>query len=565
MSTKPSKLRDVSAYAQKPWLKHYDFWVPAEMNFPGQPVHQILNQAALQFSNRPAVAFRDTQLTYSEIKAQVDRLATALAGIGIAKGDRVGIMLPNCPQYLISLFAIVRLGAIVTNVNPLYTAREVEMVARDSGMRAIITLDVLAGLIRQILDHSEIEHVITTSLEEYSSGMQAGGPMPARTLAFAELVSSVTEPQPPRVEIDPSEDVAVLQYTGGTTGVPKAAMLTHANIFAATLQCSVWSSYFVERGNERFLLVLPFFHVYGMVVGAIFGVWCGALQILIPKFDVNLLLAAIERYQPTFFPAVPTLFISLLNHPATRSAGLDRIRRFNSGSAPLPREVLEQFEQMSGAVLYEGYGMTETTALATTTPTYSKRKPGSIGLPVTGTTCKIVDLKTGERELPVGEAGELCLRGPQVMKGYWNRPQETAATMRDGWLYTGDIACMDEDGYFTIVQRKKEMIIVSGFNVYPTEIEDVLFTHPAVKTAAVIGVPCEYRGEAVKAFVILKPGAEAEREELIEYCRARLARYKVPSNIEFVSTLPMSTIGKVLKRELLEVETARREGQESQS
>ena len=262
---------------------------------------------------------------------------------------------------------------------------------------------------------------------------------------------------------------------------------------------------------------------------------------------------------------MPTLFISLLNHPATRSAGLDRIRRFNSGSAPLPREVLEQFEQMSGAVLYEGYGMTETAALATTTPTYSKRKPGSIGLPVTGTTCKIVDLKTGERELPVGEVGELCLRGPQVMKGYWNRPQETAATMRDGWLYTGDIACMDEDGYFTIVQRKKEMIIVSGFNVYPTEIEDVLFTHPAVKTAAVIGVPCEYRGEAVKAFIILKPGANAEGEELIEYCRVRLARYKVPSIIEFVSTLPMSTIGKVLKRELLEEETARREGQESQS
>lgn len=565
MSTKPSKLREVSAYSRKPWLKHYDFWVPAEMNFPGQPVHQILNQAALQFSNRPAVAFRDAQLTYSEIKAQVDRLATALAGLGIAKGDRVGIMLPNCPQYLISLFAIVRLGAIVTNVNPLYTAREVELVARDSGLRAIITLDILAGLIREVLGQTEIEHVITTSLEEYSSGMPAGGPMPARTLSFAELIASVNEPQPPRVEIDPAEDVAVLQYTGGTTGVPKAAMLTHANIFAATLQCSVWSSYFVERGNERFLLVLPFFHVYGMVVGAIFGVWCGAMQILIPKFDVKLLLAAIERYQPTFFPAVPTLFISLLNHPATRRAGLDRIRRFNSGSAPLPREVLEQFEQMSGAVLYEGYGMTETAALATTTPTYSKRKPGSIGLPVTGTTCKIVDLKTGERELPVGEVGELCLRGPQVMKGYWNRPQETAATMRDGWLYTGDIACMDEDGYFTIVQRKKEMIIVSGFNVYPTEIEDVLFTHPAVKTAAVIGVPCEYRGEAVKAFIILKTGAEAQEEELIEYCRVRLARYKVPSIIEFVSTLPMSTIGKVLKRELLEAETARREQQDSQS
>ncbi len=561
MSAKRSKLPDASAYTQKPWLKHYDFWVPGEINFPRQPIHQILDQAALQFSNRPAVAFRDAQMTYGEIKAQVDRLATALAGLGIGKGDRVGIMLPNCPQYLISFFAIVRLGAIVANLNPLYTPREVEMVARDSGMRAIITLDVLRGIVRNIQTHSHIEHIITTSLEAYSTGLQAAGPTPAGTLAFAELIAGVNGPDLPRVEIDPAEDVAVLQYTGGTTGVPKGAMLTHANLFAATLQCSVWSSYFVERGNERFLLVLPFFHVYGMVVGAIFGVWCGAMQILIPKFDVNLLLAAIERYQPTFFPGVPTLFISLLNHPGARSAGLDRVRRFNSGSAPLPLEVLEQFEQMSGAVLYEGYGMTETAALVTTTPTLSKRKPGSIGLPVTGTACKIVDLKTGERELPVGEAGELCVRGPQVMKGYWNMPQETAAAMRDGWLYTGDVARMDEDGYFTIVQRKKDMIIVSGFNVYPTEIEDVLFTHPAVKEVGVIGVPCAYRGEAVKAFIIRKAGVAAPAEELIEYCRVRLAKYKVPSFIEFVESLPKSAIGKVLRRELQEAETIRRDAQ----
>lgn len=561
MSAKQSKMPEASAYTQKPWLKHYDFWVPDEINFPRQPVHQILNQAALQFSDRPAVAFGDATLTYSEVKAQVDRLATALAGLGIGKGDRVGIMLPNCPQYLVSFFAIVRLGAIVVNVNPLYTPREVEMVARDSGMRAIIILDALAGIASQIQAQSQIEHIITTSLAAYSTGVQAAGPMQGGSLSFAELIAGVKAPDLPRVEIDPAEDVAVLQYTGGTTGVPKGAMLTHANLFAATVQCSVWSSQFIERGNERFLLVLPFFHVYGLVVGAIFGVWCGALQILIPKFDVNLLLAAIGRYQPTFFPGVPTLFISLLNHPGARGAGLDRIRRFNSGSAPLPLEVLEQFEQLSGAVLYEGYGMTETASLAITTPTYSRRKPGSIGVPVTGTTCKVVDIKTGEREMPVGEPGELCLRGPQVMKGYWNRPQETAAAVREGWLYTGDIARMDEDGFFTIVQRKKDMIIVSGFNVYPTEIEDVLFTHPAVKEVAVIGVSCTYRGEAVKAFIILKPGVAAAVEELTEYCRARLARYKVPSFIEFVETFPMSAIGKVLRRKLQEAEMIRRDAQ----
>jgi long-chain acyl-CoA synthetase len=552
-------LRDTTAYTRKPWLKHYDFWVPDEINFPRQPVHQILDLSALQFGDRPAVAFRNTQLTYGEIKVLVDRLATALAGLGIIKGDRVGIMLPNCPQYLISFFAIVRLGAIVVNINPGYTQREVEMVAGDSGMRAIITLDILTGIVSHVSTQSQIEHIITTSLDAYSTDVQAAVPTPPGTLAFAELIAGVNLPDLPRVQIDPVEDVAVLQYTGGTTGVPKGAMLTHANLFAATLQCSVWSSYFVERGNERFLLVLPFFHVYGMVVGAIFGVWCGAMQILIPKFDVNLLLGAIEGYRPTFFPGVPTLFISLLNHPGARSAGLDRIRRFNSGSAPLPLEVLEQFEQMSGAVLYEGYGMTETSALATTTPTLSKRKPGSIGLPVTGTECKIVDLKTGERELPAGEEGELCVRGPQVMKGYWNKPQETAAAMRDGWLHTGDIARMDGDGYFTIVQRKKDMIIVSGFNVYPTEIEDVLFTHPAVKEVGVIGVPCAYRGEAVKAFVIRAADVTAAAEELIEYCRVRLARHKVPSFIEFVESLPKSAIGKVLRRELQEAEATRRD------
>jgi long-chain acyl-CoA synthetase len=561
MSTRRSKLRPTSAYNQKPWLKHYDFWVPAEINFPRQPIHQILNLAALQFTDRAATAFRDAQLTFGEIKAQSDRLATALARLGIGKGDRVGLMLPNCPQYLISFFAIVRLGAIVANVNPIYTPREVETVARDSGMRAIVTLDALAETVLNIQSQSSIEHVITTSYAAYSAGPPEAAPVPASTLSLSELIAGVDEPDLPRVEINAEEDVAVLQYTGGTTGVPKGAMLTHANLYAATVQCSVWGSYLTERGNERILLVIPYFHVYGMVVGALFGVWCGAMQILIPKYDVNQLLDAIKRYQPTYFPGVPTLFISLLNHAEARRCGLDRVRRFNSGSAPLPVEVIEQFEQLSGAMLYEGYGMTETSALGTTTPTLAKRKPGSIGLPVTGTECKIVDLETSELEVPTGAEGELCVRGPQVMKGYWNRPEETAATLRDGWLHTGDVARMDEDGYFYIVQRKKDMIIVSGFNVYPNEVEEVLFMHPAVQEAAIIGVPCAYRGEMVKAFIVLKPDARAAAEELVEYCRTRLARYKVPALIEFTMSLPKSAVGKVLRRELREAEDARRDAE----
>jgi long-chain acyl-CoA synthetase len=546
-------MREQSPYSQKPWLKQYDFWVPEHFNFPRQPIYQMVNLAALHFADRPATVFLDSQLTFSQIKTQVDKLATALSRLGITRGDRVGIMLPNCPQYLISFFAIVRLGAIVVNVNPIYTPREVEMVASDSGMRCIITLDGLAGTVLL----SNIEQVITTSFQDYSAGSEAISSAPAGTLSFSELIASVDAPELPRVEIDAEADVAVLQYTGGTTGVPKGAMLTHYNLYAAAIQCSAWSSYFIERGHERYLLVIPYFHVYGMVVGAILGMWCGAMQILIPKFDVNLLLEAIKRYEPTYFPGVPTLFISLLNHPEARDYGLARVRRFNSGSAPLPLEVIEQFESLSGAMLYEGYGMTETAALATTTATLAKRKPGSIGLPVTGTECRIVDLDTGEREMAVGEEGELCLRGPQVMKGYWNKPEETAKAMRDGWLHTGDVARMDEDGYFYIVQRKKDMIIVSGFNVYPNEVEDVLFTHRAVKETAVIGVKDAYRGEAVKAFIVLKPEAQATAEELIEYCRVRLAKYKVPSFIEFTESLPKSAVGKVLRRELREQEEAK--------
>ena len=560
MSSRKEK-QQPSAYAAKPWLKHYDYWVPEQTNFARQPVYQMLNLAAAQFNDRPATAFMDARLSFGELKAQADKLATALWRLGIGKGDRVGIMLPNCPQYLISFFAIVRLGAIVTNVNPIYTPREVELVARDSGMRAMITLDLLAGTVLGVQSETQIEQIITTCVGEYSANHQnAVGH--AGTLFFADLIDGVGVPELPHVEIDAEADVAALVYTGGTTGVPKGAMLTHYNLYAAAIQCTLWGGPFVRRGEDRFLLVIPYFHVYGLVVGVLFGVWQGAMQIPIAKFDASLLLKAITDHTPTYFPGVPTLFISLLNHPQAKNSGLDRVQRFNSGSAPLPIEVIEQFERLSGAMLFEGYGMTETAAMATSTPTLAKRKPGSIGPPVTGTECKIVDLENGSSEVAQGEEGELCIRGPQVMKGYWNKPEETAKTMRDGWLYTGDVARMDKDGYFYIVQRKKDLILVSGFNVYPTEVEEVLFTHASVKEAAVIGISDPYRGEAVKAFVVLKAEGQLASpelaEELIEFCRGRLARYKVPSTIEFIESLPKTAVGKVLRRELKETEEARR-------
>lgn len=544
-----------SGYAARPWLKNYDLWVPAEINPPNQPLYQILQIASAAYKEKPAVAFMGAFIDFGEVKKLVDRLATALAKLGVVKGDRVGIMLPNCPQYLISFFAVVRLGAIVVNVNPIYTPREVEMVAKDSGMRAIIALDLLTPNIFGVRANTAIEHVITTNLLDYSAMADKAPPASEGALSFKSLINEVAEVDLPRVEIDPAEDVAVLQYTGGTTGVPKGAMLTHRNLYTNTLQSWAWGGPLTRQGDERYLMVIPYFHIYGQTVGLLLGAWNGAMQIPIPKFDPNLLIEAIKQYKPTFFPSAPTLYISMLNHPEIKTCGLENVRRFNSGSAPLPIEVIERFEKLSGAMLYEGYGLTEASPTTHSTPTLAKRKIGSVGLPFPSTECKIVDIETGERIVPVGEDGELCIRGPQVMKGYWNRPDETAIALRDGWLYTGDVARMDEDGFFYIVQRKKDMIIVSGFNVYPNEVEDVLFTHPAILEAVVIGVPDQYRGEAVKAFIVLRPSATATADEVMEFCRANLAKYKVPSLIEFMPSLPKSAVGKVLRRELREMET----------
>jgi long-chain acyl-CoA synthetase len=433
------------------------------------------------------------------------------------------------------------------------------MVAKDSGARAIIVMDMLVPNVLGVKPRTAIEFVISTSLLEYSAMPQNAPPAPEGTLSFSKLIAETTEVVHPRVSIDPAEDVAVLQYTGGTTGVPKGAMLTHQNLYVNTMQSYLWGQHLTQRGDERYLLVIPYFHIYGQTVGMLLGTWTGAMQIPIPKFDPNMLIEAIKEHRPSFFPSVPTLYISMLNHPEIRTCGLEYVRRFNSGSAPLPIEVIEQFEQMSGAMLYEGYGLTEASPTTHSTPTLAKRKIGSIGLPMPSTECKIVDLEAGTQIVPLGQEGELCIRGPQVMKGYWNRPDETAIALRDGWLYTGDVARMDEDGYFYIVQRKKDMIIVSGYNVYPNEVEDVLFTHPAVLEAVVIGVPDQYRGEAVKAFIVLKPETAATTEDLLEFCRANLAKYKVPTLIDLVPSLPKSAVGKVLRRELREMEAKTKE------
>ncbi|HEY0407619.1 MAG TPA: long-chain fatty acid--CoA ligase [Pyrinomonadaceae bacterium] len=549
-----------SPYAARPWLNSYDYWVREHMNYPRRPLHEILRITAAEVPDRPATAFLGAHLTFGQIKQQSDKFATALARLGIRQQDRVGLMLPNCPQYMIAAFAILRLGAIVVNINPLYTAREVLVVAGDSKMRAVLTLDALAPLTLGVLEQTSIEHIIITSASEYAI---AATPTPALdgAVRMTDLLDAVDEPDLPRLDINP-EDVAVLQYTGGTTGVPKGAMLTHYNIFANVIQIQSWTHSSLRRGEDIYLLVIPFFHIYGFTVGMMEGVWSGAQQVLIPKYDVEALLNSIRDYRPTYFPAVPTIYISLLNHPRAKEHGLDKIRAFNSGASPLPIEVIEQFERLTGGTLNEGYGLSEASPVTHTTPQLARRKPGSIGLPLPDTDVKIVDLETGKREAPIGEEGELCIAGPQVMKGYWNRPEETDIALRTddagrAWLYTGDVARMDEDGYTYIVQRKKDMIIVGGFNVYPSEVEGVLYTHPAVMEAAVIGIPDAYRGEVVKACVVLKQDATATPEELTEHCKRGLAEFKIPCKMEIRESLPKSAVGKILHRVLREEERSK--------
>jgi long-chain acyl-CoA synthetase len=537
----------------RPWLKHYDYWVPHHLSYPARPLCEILDSTVVDIPDSPATAFLGATLTFADIKDRSDRLATSLGRVGVGKGDRVGIMLPNCPQYLVAAFAILRHGAIVVNVNPSYTAREVLAIATDSGMRLLITLDILAPLVLGIKEKTGIEHIVLTSTGEYSA-QQAPPPQVPGATSLTDWIASVDTPEILRVPIGP-DDLAVLQYTGGTTGTPKGAMLTHRNLFANVVQTEAFMYRNRSRGEARYVMVIPYFHIYAFTVGMLKGVWVGALQIMIPKYDVEQVLVALRDRRATYFPAVPTIFVSLLSHPRAREFGLDKVRTFNSGGAPCPVEVIEQWERTFGRPLNEGYGLSETSPVTHTTAQLALRKPGTIGLPVPDTDMKIVDAETGTRELPTGEVGELCISGPQVMKGYWKQPDASAQVLRtdpDGtvWFHTGDMARVDEDGYTTIVQRKNDMIIVDGFNVYPSEVEAVLYTHPAVRLAAVIGVPDSYHGEVVRAYVVLKEGAPASDLALVELCQRELAPYKVPRRVELRDSLPMSAVGKILYRVL---------------
>ena len=533
-------------YAKKPWLKFYGAVRP-HIDYPVRPLASLLEDAVQEFPDQNAYIYYGRQCTYRELGRLTHRLAGALHALGIKKGDRVAVMLPNCPQFVAAYYAVARLGAIVVNTNPMYTEREILHQVRDSGVETIVTFVEAAPRVLAVRDQTPLRHVILTSLQDKKPELPSG------TLSMDDLLASAW-PEVPPVEVNAREDVAVLQYTGGTTGISKGAMLTHYNLVSNAVQVNEWCAG-VEM--ERILTVLPLFHVYGMTCCMNLALITGGTMILLPRFDAKEVLEAIKNYRPTFFPGVPTMYTAILNYPGLDQYDLTVVPFFNSGAAPMPLEVMEAIRRRlagSNSAYSEGYGLSEASPVTHSNPITTTIKPGSIGVPYPDTGCRIVDLETGEGDMPVGEPGELIIQGPQVMKGYWNNPGETAKALRNGWLYTGDIARMDEDGYFYIVDRKKDLIIAGGYNIYPREVEEVLYELAQVKEAAVAGVPDRYRGETVKAYIVFKEGQTLTAEEVIQFCRTRLAAYKVPKLVEFREQLPKSAVGKLLRRQLVEEE-----------
>jgi long-chain acyl-CoA synthetase len=555
---------------EKVWLANYPEDLKRKLDYPDIPVHEFLERSAAKYPNNIYTLFMNGKLTFKQVLDKVNRFAAALAHLGVKKGDRVAIMLPNCPQAVIAFFGILKAGGVAVEFNPLYVEREILHQIKDSGSKVMVALDLLYGRISKVRGDSGLETVIWTGVKDFlpfplkqlypvkakKQGTLVHVPVAPGNYQFTELLAA-HEPKPPQISFKPSEDLCCLQYTGGTTGVSKGCMLTHRNMVVNAWQVANWMPG-LKEGQERILTALPLFHSYGMTTCMNFAAAKAGSMILMPRFIVGDILKAIDKWKPTLYPGAPTMYIAVLNHPDLKKYDLRSIGACLSGSAALPVEVQRKFEEVTGGRLVEGFGLSEASPVTHCNPIFGLRKPGGIGIPFPDTVSKIMDIETGTKELPVGEIGELVIQGPQVMKGYWNRPDETAIALRDGWLYTGDIAKMDEDGFTYIVDRKKEMIIAGGFNIYPREIEEVLYEHPKILEAAAIGVPDEYRGETVKIFVVLKPEQHATPEELIEYCREKLAKYKVPKFVEFRSELPKTIIGKVLRRILAEEEQKKR-------
>ncbi|WP_332649794.1 AMP-binding protein [Lysinibacillus sp. 54212] len=562
---------------EKVWLQKYPEEIPHTLEFPSIPVQQFLTDAFKSDPNKVAIHFMGKDMTYKELYDSSLKFANYLRKLGIEKGDRVAIMLPNCPQSVIAYYGTLYAGGIVVQTNPLYTERELQYQMADSGAKVILVMDILYPRVMKVLNETKIENVIVTGIKDYLpfpknlvypfiQKKQYGFSVKVEHSGINHLFTEIIRSAPLKeidVPFDFEEDIALLQYTGGTTGFPKGVMLTHKNLIANSMMCDAWM-YKCEDGKESILGMLPFFHVYGMTTVLVLSIMKRGRMILLPKFDVEQALKAIDKQKPTLFPGAPTMYIGLLNHPDLAKYDLSSIKACLSGSAPLPVEVQEKFEEITGGKLVEGYGLTETSPVTHSNFIWDERIIGSIGVPWPNTDAVI--LRSGESEpLAIGEIGEIAIKGPQVMKGYWNRPEDTAMTFFDGWFLTGDLGYMDENGYFYVVDRKKDMIIAGGFNIYPREVEEVLYEHDAIQECVVAGIPDPYRGETVKAYIVLKEGHTATESELNAYCRQSLASYKVPRFYEFRDELPKTAVGKILRRTLIDEEKAKMSNSEKEA
>ncbi|MEA2572736.1 MAG: long-chain acyl-CoA synthetase [Chloroflexia bacterium] len=552
-----------------PWLNQYEPQVPATIEVPEIGLHEFFERTARDYPNNVATLFFSRRLTYAQLDEQANRFAAGLQSLGVQAGDRVAIILPNCPQFLVALFGVLKAGATAIPLNPMYVSRELRQVFNDAGVQIVVALNVLVPRLQEIVPETSLQRIVVTSMQDYLS------PLMSLMLTVKErrdgvavmsqgdglyLYSDLLRNSPTeyaRSEATP-DDTALLLYTGGTTGTPKGAMLSHRNVVANALQMSAWVWDARQERKEVFLGVIPFFHSYGMTVVMNLAISVAASIVLLPRFTMKDVLRAIARFRPTVFPAVPTMYNAIAHHPLSTRFDLRSIRVCISGAAPLPQEVAQAFESVTGARLVEGYGLTEASPVTHCNPIHGERRAGSMGLPLPNTEARIVDPDTHE-PLPLGEVGELAVRGPQVMQGYWGHEEETAAVLQDGWLYTGDMARMDEQGYFYVVDRKKDLILVGGYSVYPREVEDAFYESPKVQEVVVVGVPDLKRGEGelVKAYVVLNGDVEATERELVKFAAERLAAYKVPSKIEFRESLPKSGVGKYLRRELVAEELAR--------
>lgn len=562
----PETTRESETPNEKPWFEFWPEGVRQHIDYPEIPLSDLLKTTAEQYPNHEAVVYFDKAMTYKELYVASQKFATALAHLGVKKGDKVALYLPNTPQFIISYYGTIMLDAIETAISPLYREREVEHQLTDSEAETTVVLDALYPIVEKVLAKTQVKRVIVTSLKEY---------MPSATAFFGSLLKKIPSHKverkpnvyffrellskyganPPSVQVNPREDLVALQYTGGTTGISKGAMLTHMNLVSNAVMCAEWLR--GKKAEEVFLAVLPLFHIYGMTTSMNAPIYLAGRMIMLPRFDLTATLKAIDKHRVTVFCGAPTMYQVLLDHPEVGKYNLKSVRFCISGSAPLPPEIQKRWMQTAGGVLIEGYGLTESSPVTHANPLDSTMKTvriGSIGLPWPDTDSKIMDMYTGLTELKAGEEGELAVKGPQVMQGYWKIPDETASVLRDGWLYTGDIGKMDEDGYFYITDRKKDMIKYKGYSVYPREIEDVIYEHPAVKICAVVGKPDSIAGEIPKAFIVLKDGAKATEDDIKKFVNEKVAPYKAIRELEFRKELPMTMVGKVLRRVLQEEE-----------